>query len=451
MKRVISCLLAVTLLLTLTMPVAMAADERKSGIFSYTMKGNGTAIITGFNAVANGNNDVYVPAQIDGYTVSEIGTNAFRFAKCECVVMLPDTITTIGENAFYGSSFTAVNIPASVKEIKTDAFNHMANITRMTVDSQNTVYATIDGILYNKKTKTLVACPFNDGWSFNEITITIPNGILTIGDGAFADFANLTVNMPASLSTISNRAFEMARLEEVSIPDGVEAIGERAFYYSRFIMHKNGERGIYLPQSVKSLGKEAFAQCDWHSHYYTEYFSFIDLSETQLVEIPYCAFWGVKSTEIEAIYLPQTLKTIGDYAFSSVRVGTQNGLVLPTNVENIGEAAFYRGSGKFTFPANSNLKNIGHGAFKQFEFIDMETTLVLPEGLETIGEDAFADIKGIERIVVPESVTYIGNNFCNRADIILDIKAGSYAEFWASENGYTTNLETNEDTSWLND
>ena len=76
MKRVISCLLTIALLLTLAMPVAMAADERKSGYFFYTMKGNGTAIITGFDAFANGNSDVYVPAQIDGYTVSEIGAEA---------------------------------------------------------------------------------------------------------------------------------------------------------------------------------------------------------------------------------------------------------------------------------------------------------------------------------------------------------------------------------------
>lgn len=56
----------------------------------------------------------------------------------------------------------------------------------------------------------------------------------------------------------------------------------------------------------------------------------------------------------------------------------------------------------------------------------------------------------IETIYVPESVTSIGENFCNRAEVILEVESGSYAEYWASENGYLTNLGTNEDTSWLN-
>lgn len=454
MKRFISYLLVVVFLLILTMPFALAADERKNGLFSYTMKGNGSAIIVGFDAAANGNNDIYVPSQIDGYTVSEIGTEAFKNVNCECVVMLPDTITTIGEEAFYGSSFTMVNIPASVKEIKTDALSHMANIKKMTVDSQNTVYATIDGVLYNKQTKTLVACPYNDNWSWSSSEITIPNGILTIGEGAFADFGDLTINMPASLLTISDRAFERADLEEesISIPYGVESIGERAFYHSNFYMSKNGERGIYLPSSVKSLGKEAFAEsygyCFANSN---QNYHFIDLGDTQLVEIPEAAFRSVKSIEVEAVYLPETLKVIGDRAFVCVEVGTRNGLNLPATVESIGEYAFSSGSGKFSFSDGSNLKNIGNKAFRSFEFIDAGTTLVLPDGLESIGEEAFIDIKGIERIVIPESVTFIGNNFCNRADIVLDIKPGSYAEFWASENGYTTNLETSEELDWLAD
>lgn len=454
MKRFISCLLAVVFLLTLTMPFALAADERTSGLFSYTMKGNGSAIIVGFDAAANGNNDIYVPSQIDGYTVSEIGTEAFKYVKCECVVMLPDTITTIGEEAFYGSSFTMVNIPASVKEIKTDAFSHMANIKKMTVDSQNTVYATIDGVLYNKQTKTLVACPYNDRWSrsSSEISITIPNGILTIGEGAFSGFDKLTINMPASLLTISDRAFEKAELGEVSIPKAVESIGEKSFYFSYFYMMRNGETVLYLPASIKKIEKEAFYNCsgsitnyDWRNYHY------IDLSDTQLVEIPYRAFSNVASENIKAVYLPETLKKIGDYAFTGVEVGTRDGLTLPATVEAIGESAFLAGNGKFTFSDGSNLKNIGNEAFGSFEFIDTGTTLVLPDGLESIGEEAFINIKGIERIVIPESVTFIGNNFCNRADIVLDIKPGSYAEFWASENGYTTNLETSEELDWLAD
>ena len=77
MKRVISCLLTVALLLTLAMPVAMAEGERKSGAFTYRIKGNGTAAITGYDWATMKYQDIYIPRMLDGYTVTEIGEEAF--------------------------------------------------------------------------------------------------------------------------------------------------------------------------------------------------------------------------------------------------------------------------------------------------------------------------------------------------------------------------------------
>ena len=65
MKRIISCLLAIALLLTLAMPVAMAADERTSGAFTYRIKGNGTAAITGYDWASMKEQDIYIPRMLD--------------------------------------------------------------------------------------------------------------------------------------------------------------------------------------------------------------------------------------------------------------------------------------------------------------------------------------------------------------------------------------------------
>ena len=179
MKRSFSVLLLICLFVLLSFS-CNAEDRIKSGLFYYSMKGNGTAVIVGFDAKSNGNNDVYVPKQIDGYMVSEIGGSAFNGAECECVIMLPDTITTIGDQAFYNSSFTAINIPSSVQQIGTKAFIGMKSIERLTVDSQNPVYATIDNVLYKKNDKSLIAYP-----STKDISIKIPDGIRSIGESAF--------------------------------------------------------------------------------------------------------------------------------------------------------------------------------------------------------------------------------------------------------------------------
>ena len=73
MKKLFGFILGIGLLLICSTALA----DTQSGLFTYTLKGNGTAVITGFDWDANGNNDVYVPRMIDGYTVSEIGPFAF--------------------------------------------------------------------------------------------------------------------------------------------------------------------------------------------------------------------------------------------------------------------------------------------------------------------------------------------------------------------------------------
>ena len=75
MKKVIFLILVVLLI---AMSINVIADgDRQSGLFSYQLKGNGTAVITGFDWDANGSNDIYVPRFIDGYSVTEIGSFAF--------------------------------------------------------------------------------------------------------------------------------------------------------------------------------------------------------------------------------------------------------------------------------------------------------------------------------------------------------------------------------------
>lgn len=104
------------------------------------------------------------------------------------------------------------------------------------------------------------------------------------------------------------------------------------------------------------------------------------------------------------------------------------------------------------FPTDSHLKSIGDRAFYSFEFYNVDPTLVLPEGLETIGAEAFQKIDRIKQIVIPETVSFIGDNICNPKIITLAVKEGSYAESWAIEHGYTVThpVTVSDDSSWLN-
>lgn len=124
-----------------------------------------------------------MPRMVDGYTVTEIGENAFSSVG-KYIITLPDTITVIGDRAFEEcrasvinipdsvqsigdfafqscSNIQTVSIPASVERIGTGAFAYCSSVKEFYVDSENAVYATIDGVLFNKQKKELVFFPLN--------------------------------------------------------------------------------------------------------------------------------------------------------------------------------------------------------------------------------------------------------------------------------------------------
>jgi len=145
--------LLLVLMLIFCSSYASANDEHQSGLFTYKLKGNGTAVITGFDWENNNGADIYIPQLIDGYPVTEIGDYAFiynriynysrdlinneeffltkdffyaiydgLFFKEGISVIIPNSIKSIGERAFFLTEVKACSIPDSVEYIGRAAF-----------------------------------------------------------------------------------------------------------------------------------------------------------------------------------------------------------------------------------------------------------------------------------------------------------------------------------------
>jgi uncharacterized repeat protein (TIGR02543 family) len=143
-----------------------------------------------------------------GSQLTTIGEYAFSGASSLTSVTLPDSVTSIEGGAFFrASSLTAITIPASVTSIGNSAFDDTVALTTIAVNPKNEIYSSINGVLLNKDATTLIKYPAGK----SETTYSIPEGVTSVGGGAFYGASSLTsITIPASVATIESWAFEDA-------------------------------------------------------------------------------------------------------------------------------------------------------------------------------------------------------------------------------------------------
>ncbi len=225
---------------------ALTSIVVEEGNFMYDSRNNCNAIInSATNTLLRGCCNTTIP---EGTEV--IDSYAFSGCKGLTSIVIPEGVKKIEKYAFFCChDLTSVVIPKSVTEIsKYGVFSHCESLTSIVVEEGNSIYDSRENCnAIIKNGNTLVAGCSNS---------VIPNGVQTLGYGAFCGCENLTnIVIPASVTESGANAFsDCTALTEIVIPDSVEYIGERAFYNS-------GLTNIEVPESVKDLNG-VFMDCE---------------------------------------------------------------------------------------------------------------------------------------------------------------------------------------------
>lgn len=323
--------------------------------------------------------------------------------SCDGEVVVPNGVTYIANSAFSNGYLTSIVIPDGVTYIGNYAFGRCNSLENITIpESVTTIGATAFGYtpwLENERSKNPLVI-VNDIVVDGEIcsgAAVLPDHVTTIADSAFDDAENLTsVEMSENVKYIGESAFEgCTNLVSVASPSGVTYLGDRAFY------------------NCSSL--ESF-----------------DIAE------------GVTSIPIHAFYGCSSLKSV----------------TMADSVTEVLYQAFYNCESLEDITFSKNLTNFKHDAFTNTKWLENARSanplvivndilvdgrscstwdVVIPDGVIAIAEYGFADSYKFFNLTIPASVTKIGENAFLGANTLKQIYgyAGSYAETYALENGYT--------------
>ncbi len=186
--------------------------------------------------------------------VETIGSNAFVYCKEIVGVSIPDSVKEIGDHAFSGCrSLESVSIPASVICIGVDCFKDCDRLKAVHVDAENQVYASFDGVLFDKDFTMLLRYPAGK----SDTHYDVPEGIVQVGWGAFCGNRALeAVHIPSSVLLITDEAFCGCKsLERVGFEDGLVTIADFAF------MDCGSLRDLEFPSTLRTIGACAFSGC----------------------------------------------------------------------------------------------------------------------------------------------------------------------------------------------
>ena len=342
------------------------------------------------------NNPTY--SSVDGYLLSKNKQTLVLFPHGKAhakFTLLPPSITTIGDYAFYNcSKLTSVNIPSSITNIGNSAFSGCTDLTKAII-ADIAKWCNIS--FGNSSSNPLYYAKHIYSDESTEITdLVIPDGVATIGGSAFFYCSNLkSVTIPSSVTFIDSHAFdECSGLTKVIVPDiakwcsisfGTYGTSNPLSYAHHLYSDKNTEiTELVIPDGVTSVNSNTFKGC----------------------------------LGLTSVTIPKSVISIDGSAFSGCSALTNvtlnsNALVSNTYTPTNSLSSIF-GSQVSKYVIGNDVTSIGNNAFYGCTKL---TSVNIPPSVTTIGNDAFKLCSELMKVIVPDIAKWcdvsFGNDFSN--------------------------------------
>ena len=306
--------------------------------------------------------------------VTTVGSYAFSDCNNLETVEFPNTLMTIGEGAFMNSHLRDVVIPDSVRTIESNAFAGCGLMYKLSLGSglttigdfafewcspsvriseDNRAFVMEDGALFNAGKTKLIR--FFSDWV---TSYTIPTGVKEIGAGAFEGSLNLkTITIPDGVQSIRTRAFaQLWKLERLTIPASVTEIAVDAFLFIVCPITVAADNTAYCSQNdaLYSKNKDTLLYAAGATGAFIIPNTVVTIEENAFAE-----------STISSVTIPNSVKTIGNWAFSGcVNLRT---VTLPASVTEIGEGVFGGCTNLTSVRIPASVKTIQKWAFEGCE------------------------------------------------------------------------------------